>query len=187
MGTEARGRRYVFQPNRVESLERREVPSASSVPVSLRNLSATVVGSAHPTPFRVSGPGDREVDFSASGKDKAGHPIQLSGSLITYDPTSYSYLAGTHGSATLTTQNATYHFDVNGPKSDLNATSGISNLKFSIVKSSQLSTLSGTIMKRTIISVGAIQIQRQGAADGSEQVTATIVANAPWKVRGQRT
>ena len=183
MSTNTRGRRYVFMPNPIEPLERREVLSATPIPADLRNLSATVVGSAHAVAIHLTGPGDREVDFAASGKDTLRHPISLSGSLVTYDPASYAYIPGTYGSATLTTNRGTYHFNILGPGSDLNAGSGISNLKFSIAKPGKAPNTMGTISPQVVVAVGTLQVHRQMNPDGSEQVTASIIASAPWKVR----
>lgn len=185
MGTESHSRRYVFRPNQVDSLERREVPTASPVQPNLRNFSATVVGSARPTPMDVSRPEEREVDFSATGKDSQGKPVRLTGSLTNFDPTTYSFIAGTLGTVTLSTRKANYHFDLSGPASDLNATSGVTDVHLSARRAGTAAKLR-THSSQILVSVGSLQIQRQAMPDGSEQVTATIIANTPWKVRTRR-
>jgi hypothetical protein len=165
-----RAKRYVFRPASVASLERRDVPSALGMPADLRNLSATITGSAHATPLDVAGPGDRQVDFSGAGKDKAGRPVGLSGSLISYDPKAYGALPGTFGSATLKTKHATYRFNLDGPPSDLNADSGLSNVTFWVSKAR-------VGAPQLVVAQGSMQVHRQ-PGPGGEVFTATIVVSS---------
>ena len=174
MESHARPNRTLFKPA-VANLERRDVPSTFGMPADLRNLSATITGSTHPTAIHLSGPGDREVDFAGSGKDKAGRPVGLSGKLVTYDPKAYGALPGTSGSITLTTRRGTYHANVTGFSSDLNAPSSLSNVTFWISKQK-----AGTQSPPFVVAQGAMQVHRQPGPSG-EQFTATIVLSSPLK------
>lgn len=178
METDRRSRHYVFRPNPVTGLERRDVPSVGAMPAELRNLSATIVGSTHPVAMNDSGPGDRQIAFSGTGKDRAGRKLSLSGSLITYDPSSYAYRAGTFGSAKLVTKRGVYQFNLEGPASDLNADSGVSNVTFWVSKARPAPNQVGAARAPLVVAKGSLQVHREPGPNGGE-FTGSIVLASP--------
>ena len=179
MESKARTARYVFRPAAVDILERRDVPSAGAASADLRNLSATITGEAHPAPIEATSPGGQQVDFAGSGKDAAGRRVELSGSLVNDAPRAGSTSSpGTRGWGTLTTRRGRYHFALDGPRSDLDAPSGLSNVEFRLSRSRPRPARVGAARPSPApVAMGSMQIHRQPGSDGRQEFTATLVVN----------
>ncbi len=182
METKARTGRYTFRPASVSNLERRDVPSGA-MPVNLRNLSATVVGDAARSVVGSTDPGDRRVDFAGAGKDQAGRPVRLMGSLVTYDPQSYAYIPRTTGTAMLVTRRGAYHFSLDGPRSDLDSASGTTNVTFGVTRHRPAPSRMGVVRHLRVIAQGAMQVHREPGLNGGEEFTATVTIQAPARGR----
>jgi len=182
METKARTGRYTFRPASVSNLERRDVPSGG-MSANLRNLSATVVGDAARSVADATDPADRRVVFAGAGKDQAGRPVRLMGSLVTYDPQSYAYIPRTTGTATLVTRRGAYHFNLDGPRSDLEATSGTTNVTFGVTRHRPAPNRIGVVRPLRLIARGSMQVHREPGLNGGEEFTATITIQSP--VRGR--
>lgn len=172
METKPRSGRYVFRPARVDGLERRDVPAAAGVGAlaGFKSLNATVVGTAH---VDASSATYQAFDFRGAGKDSGGKLVRIEGALVAQ--ASATADSSATGAGVLRTNRGTYQFRLQGPASELNSTSGLTNLKMTVSRPGLAPhSRGGAVARPRDVAQGAIQFHRETGAGGAPEFTASI-------------
>lgn len=170
MSSGARSSRHVYHPAAVSPLERRDVPSAVTVPSDFQNFRATVVGGISHSRDGL----DTIYINHGEGKTSDGRPIGMYGSLsadskgVPGDPLTET------GVAFFNVKGHQYGFALHGAQTEQQVSSGLADLSIYVLHIHRPATPHGRSYGETV-GQGTMQLRRISSPGAADTFTATLI------------